>query len=229
MRSTSIRVFRLLILGTIFALVGCGGGTPAAPADPLVHLETGLAHWQAGDWEKAVVELEAAVQADPTLASQANPALTEAHFWLGNAYAEQGQLDKAAEEFKAVLGLEANDVEAHSNLGVIYYQKGLLDEAVSEYQAALDVKPDDAEVHYLLGAAYVQMMRLDEAVKEFNIALEHDPELPEAYFGLGTVHKLQGNKEEAIEAFERFLELGPVQDPQAQVEAERMLRELKGQ
>jgi len=73
------------------------------------------------------------------------------------------------------------------------------------------------------------MGRMDEAVKEFQTALEYDPDLPEAHFGLGTVYKLQGNKEEAIGAFERFLELGPAQDPQAQVEAERQLRELKGQ
>jgi tetratricopeptide (TPR) repeat protein len=100
---------------------------------------------------------------------------------------------------------------------------------VSEFQAALDIKPRDAEVHYLLGAAYVQIGRMDEAVKEFNAALEYDSSLPEAHFGLGTVHQLQGNKEEAIKAFERFLELGPAQDPQAQLEAERQLRELKGQ
>ena len=100
---------------------------------------------------------------------------------------------------------------------------------MSEFQAALDITPTDAEAHYLLGAAYVQMGRMDEAVKEFNTALEHSPELPEAYFGLGTVYKLQGNVEEAIKAFEHFLELGPGQDPQAQGEAERQLKELKGQ
>jgi len=191
MKNSSIRLFSigLLILVATLALVGCGGSTPTAPADPLAHLEAGRAHLLAGDVEKAIAEFGAAVQADPTLA--------EAHFRLGNAYAELGQLDKAAEEFKAVLGLNANDAEAHSNLGVVYYQQGKLSEAVSEFQAALEISPKDAEVHYLLGAAYVQMGRIDEAVKEFQTALEYDPDLPEAYFGLGTVYKLQGNKEEA--------------------------------
>jgi len=198
--------------------------TPTAlttPEDPLAHLEAGRSYQQAGDLDKAIAELEAAVQADPTL--------TEAHFRLGNAYAEAGQLDKATEEFKAVLGLDDNDADAHSNLGVVYYQQGLLSEAASEFLAALEISPEDAEVHYLLGAAYVQMGRMDEGVKEFNAALEYNSDLPEAYFGLGTVYKLQGNEEEAIKAFERFLELGPVQDPQAKTEAEQLLRELKGQ
>jgi Flp pilus assembly protein TadD len=228
-RKRAIRWWPLLVVIPLLVLViyavnqasppvDYGGGTPV---DPMAHLEAGRAHLQAGDMDKAVAEFEAAIQADPTL--------TEAHFRLGNAYAEQGQLDKAAEEFKAVVGLDASDADAHSNLGVVYYQKGQLDEAVSEFQAALDINPDDAEAHYLLGAAYVQMGRMDEAVKEFNTALEYNAELPEAYFGLGTVYKLQGNVEEAIKAFERFLELGPSQDPQAQVEAEQLLRELKGQ
>jgi tetratricopeptide (TPR) repeat protein len=73
------------------------------------------------------------------------------------------------------------------------------------------------------------MGRYDEAVEQFQAALDYKSNLPEAHFGLGTVYKLQGNTEAAIEAFERFLELGPAQDPQAQVEAERQLRELKGQ
>jgi len=68
----------LLVLSAVLALAGCGGGTPA-PEDPLALLEAARAHMQAGDLDKAITELEAAVQADPTL--------TEAHFRLGNAYA----------------------------------------------------------------------------------------------------------------------------------------------
>ena len=118
MRISLIRVFiRFLILSAILSLVGCGGGTPT-PGDPTAHLEAGRAHLQAGDFDKAVAEFEAAIQVDP--------ALTEAHFRLGNAYAERGQLDKAAEEFQAVLSLDANYANAHSNLGVVYYQKGQL-------------------------------------------------------------------------------------------------------
>ena len=53
--------------------------------------------------------------------------------------------DKAAEEFKAVVALDANDADAHINLGFVYYQKGQLTEAVSEFQAALDISPEDAD------------------------------------------------------------------------------------
>ena len=112
---------------------------------------------------------------------------------------------------------------------MVYYQKGQLAEARSEFQKALAIDPSDAGTHYLLGAAQTQMGRLDEALREFQEALALDPNLPEPYFGLGTVYMLQGHKEKAIEAFERFLELDLGQDPRARAEAERALKELKGQ
>jgi tetratricopeptide (TPR) repeat protein len=68
---------------------------------------------------------------------------------------------------------------------------------------------------------------LAKALIEFEMALELDPNLPEVYYGLGVIYKLQGEREKAIEAFERFLEVGPGQDPQAKIEAERQLEDLK--
>jgi len=148
------------------------------------------------------------------------------HLELGRS-SQQGELDKASEEFKAVIHLDEGYAAAHSNLGVIYYRQGRLNEATAEYQTALALTPNDAEIRYLLGGAYVQMGRLTEALTEFEIALKLDPNLPEAHYGLGVIYKLQGEREKAIQAFERFLELGPGQDPQAQIEAERQLEDLK--
>jgi cytochrome c-type biogenesis protein CcmH/NrfG len=83
-------------------------------------------------------------------------------------------------------------------------------------------------LNYLLGAVRLQQNRLEDAEESFLRAKELDPTLPEVHYGLGALYKLQGKTDEAIAAFERFLDLGPAQDPRAQGEAERELRELRG-
>ena len=60
-------------------------------------------------------------------------------------------------------------------------------------------------------------------------ALELKPQLPEAQFGIAMLRQMQGRKQEAITEFKAFLSGPPAQDPQAKVEAEKMLKQLQGQ
>ena len=116
-----------------------------------------------------------------------------------------------------------------TNLGVVYYQLGRLDDAASQFEQGLAVDDKDAQLHYLLGAVRVQQSRYDEAGESFERAAQLKPDLPEVHYGMGALYKLQGKTDDAIAAFERFLELGPAQDPRAEEEAQRELRELRGQ
>lgn len=70
------------------------------------------------------------------------PDYAEAHTNLGNAYAAQGQVDKAIAEYQAALRLRPFYSERHSNLGATYKSQGQVDKAVSEFQTALRLKPD---------------------------------------------------------------------------------------
>lgn len=152
----------------------------------------------------------------------------EALFQQGNAYIQQGDLEKAAAAFEAALKRQPHHLGSLSNLGVVYYQQGRLEEAAAKFEAGLRVAPNDAQLHYLLGATRLQQNRLEEAEKSFLRARDLQPDLPEVYYGLGALYRLQGKTQEAIEAFEHFLEVGPAQDPQAEAEARRELRELRG-
>jgi Flp pilus assembly protein TadD len=128
-----------------------------------------------------------------------------------------------------VLELNPDDVDAHANLGVVYYRMARLNDAVARFQAGLDIRPNDAALHYLLGAARLQMGDMIAARQSFEKARSLNPDLPEVYFGLGMLNKLENRREEAIANFEHFLKIGPGQDPQAKVEAEKQLNELKAQ
>jgi tetratricopeptide (TPR) repeat protein len=53
------------------------------------------------------------------------PDFPEAHNNLGNAYSEQGEIDKAIEHYQIALKLKPDYSDAHYNLGIAYQKKGL--------------------------------------------------------------------------------------------------------
>ena len=108
----------LLVVVLAVVLVGCRGNTdPAVTETPgevgrvdrEALLDSGRAHIEAGEYDKAIRDLEAA-------AGQA-PEDSDAHFLLGQAYNQSGQLSEAAEAFRKVLALDPESAAAHHNLG----------------------------------------------------------------------------------------------------------------
>jgi len=200
-------------------LVGCApGATTPASGDAASRLEAGKQAIDARNYDLAITELKAAIELDPKLA--------DAHFRLGNVYADQGRSADAEEAYKKALALKPADADILSNLGVVYYQMGRQEEAVQQFQAALKLKPDDAEIHYNLGGVYVQQGRWSDALAEFETAKARKPDLAEVYLGLGYVYKETGRTQEAIAALEKFQELST--SPEWRSQAESLLTELRG-
>jgi serine/threonine protein kinase len=153
----------------------------------------------------------------------------EDHFRQGNEFIQAGELEKAVEEYKKALEIDADNVDVLTNLGVVYYNLGQLDEAVLYYSRAIESAPGDADIHSNLAAAYVQMNQLDRALDEYLTAMDLNPDLAEAAFGLGVVYLQQGEVEKAIQAFEKFQELDTGRDSMASAQAEQYLQQLKGE
>ncbi|NOZ72681.1 MAG: tetratricopeptide repeat protein [Chloroflexi bacterium] len=228
----SKHLWRLMIIALIVLLAACGGKskeTPAAtapdsangsPADAQTLVTEGQSALNAGNLDEAIEKFQAAAAISPSL---------DAYFGLGNAYTRQNKLTEAMNAYQQALAINPNHAATLSNLGVVYYQLGKLSEAKETFSKALDVSPDDAATHYLLGATYLQMGDTNAAEKSFKKALSIDPTLPEAHFGMGMLYRMQGDTAKAISEFETFLAGPPAQDPRAKGEAEKILKELKGE
>ena len=91
----------------------------------------------------------------------------------------------------------------------------------------IKIRPDLAEAYNNRGNAYAEKGEYDLAIADFGNAIERRPDLAGAYRNRGLAHKMRGEKEEAIRDFERFLELS--EDEDLRKEAEKQLRELRGQ
>lgn len=237
-QAMSRKLFLVLTLVLVVcALAACGGPdsptpTGAIPAasttgarastvgDATSLLASGQSKLSAGSLDAAVADFQASLSKGKSL---------DGYFGLGNAYTRQGKLVEAEQAYNEALKINPNHVATLSNLGVVYYQQTKLADAKRIFERALAARPDDAETHYLLGATELQLNELDAAEKSLNRALELKPQLPEARFGIAMLRQMQGRTQEAITEFEAFLSGPPAQDPQAKVEAEKMLKQLKGQ
>jgi rhomboid protease GluP len=86
-------------------------------------------------WDEAVVELEEAVDQDPTL--------VDAHFYLGLARNHLGQSEVAAEAYESALVLDPVFSSAHWNLALTYLELDRLADAQTHFETYLQLNPED--------------------------------------------------------------------------------------
>jgi superkiller protein 3 len=106
---------------------------------------------------------------------------------LGQALLSQGRLDEGADQFKAVLGLDAGSSAAKQGMATAsrilaarLLEQGDSVNAIAPAREAARLGPGDAEAHNLLGVALASQGRYAEAVQEFQLTLRLNPGHPSA-------------------------------------------------
>ncbi len=161
----------------------------------------------------------------PTATQVQQPAATPApsaakYIERGEAYVDQGELDKAAAEFQAAIRLDPANALAHNSLGVIYLNQNNLDEAERELREAVKLDHEYGRAHNNLGMVYALQGRYDDAIFELKEAIRIDKNDPMPYYNLGNCYKDMERPDEAIAAFQTYLQLEPDSPQKAAVEAE---------
>jgi tetratricopeptide (TPR) repeat protein len=72
-----------------------------------------------------------------------NPEYAEAHFNLGNAYADSGQMDNAIEQYESAVRLHPGNAYFRNMLGITYGQEGMYEKAVEQFEAAVRLSPSE--------------------------------------------------------------------------------------
>ena len=140
------------------------------------------------EWERAVTAYEMSMKfVSP---SQKANGYTTRHVLdlthLGIALAQQGQLDRAIEQFRQALEIRA-DVTAYYNLGLALKSQGQLEQAVDSYCRALEIQPQNVEILTTLGVAFAQQGQVNRAIEQFRRALEIQPDYVPARQNLSLV------------------------------------------
>ncbi|MBC6472553.1 MAG: CHAT domain-containing protein [Hormoscilla sp. GM102CHS1] len=82
--------------------------------------------------------------------SPANLNFADAHYNLGVAFYEKGQLEQAISSYLKAIEINPDFADAHNNLGIAFYDLGRIDEAIAAYQQALFIDPLHGNANYNL-------------------------------------------------------------------------------
>jgi tetratricopeptide (TPR) repeat protein len=162
----------------------------------------GMMAFHAGDPQKAIVMVQAAIAINPTTAAY--------HSNLGTIFHSQNKLEEAACCYQNALALKPDLAEAHYNLGNVFHAQDKLEDAIACYEQALALNPGLAEAHYNLGNTLRSQEKFDEAIGCFKRSLAIDHGKYEALHNWGNVLQAQGKLEEAMVFYERVLHVHPV-------------------
>ena len=171
------------------------------PKDKRAHLWLGWNYHDRGIYDRAVEELNKAVELDPNFGFAWNV--------LSWAYANMGDNDKAIECFKRYASVSPGDAKPFDSMGDLYFGMGLLDDALAQYKEAIFVKPD---FRSSLGIAYIHALREDyaEAMKWVDHYITFATSLTEKAGGYrlkASYSNLLGNFDQAINALDTVKEL----------------------
>jgi protein O-mannosyl-transferase len=203
--------------------------------NPVAHLNLGVALYQKGDVDKAMIEYQHALAIDPNYATpyydlgfdflqkkQVDKAITEyqqalaidpdnalAYNDLGNCFLQKNQVDDAIVEFQKALAIDSDNSDIYCNLGNALVQKGQVDEAILDYQKALAINPNDTDLYCNLGNALAQKGRLDEAILDYQKGLALNSTNAQGYYNYGSALIQKGQMDKAIIQFQKALAVQP--------------------
>ena len=198
-------------------------------------VEKGNSYFEKGDYEKAIMAYEKAIERNPEdagayknlgithtrrgdyeraitayeIAIERNPEDAKAYFNLGYNYGERGDYEKAITAYEKAIELNPEDAEAYFNLGYNYGERGDYEKAIMAYEKAIELNPEYANAYYNLGYIYSERGDYEKAITAYEKAIELNPEDAEAYFNLGYNYGERGDYEKAIMAYEKAIELNP--------------------
>jgi len=133
----------------------------------------------------------------------------EAHYNLGNALLQNGNVDEAIEQYRKALQIAPHSADVYNNFGNALIKHGNVDEAMICYREALQINPDYAKAYVNLGGAWLRKGSADEAMVQYQKALQVNPGNTKAHIELGNVLLKKGGGSDAMTHYQKALQTNP--------------------
>lgn len=128
---------------------------------------------------------------------------------VASQHLEQGKIDQAIRECKAVLAADPRSAPAHLLLALAYLAKGstaMIADAKAELQQALDLDPELLWARFYLGKLYFDQGLTEKAREQLELGLKRSPGLPHFLSLLGEVRRELGDPRASLELNRKALE-----------------------
>jgi Flp pilus assembly protein TadD len=202
-----VRCCGALMLAGVAILAGCAGrhdtaGARASRSAADLYAR-GVRALDTGQTAAAIADLRAAVAAEPSMIM--------ARVRLGDAYAQAGASDKAADQYEQVVRRDGYDAAIWYKLGESQRFSGNLRRAAEAYDRALRLDPQDWRSRSGLGLVRLAQGDLRQAIAEVGKALELSPAQPQTWLDYGICLDAAGDYPRGEAAYRKSLELKPRQ------------------
>jgi len=127
----------------------------------------------------------------------------------GRAWADAGEMTRAASAFREALDLVPSHVDAWMNLGILHYRNGSFGEAAAAFEAVTRSAPAFAGAWSHLGLAHGAAGRFDDAAAAHGNAITVDPRSAHAWENLADLFVEQGDFSGAMESLGRATDRMP--------------------
>ena len=158
---------------------------------------------------------------------------------LADALMNDGQIDKALEQYQVIADANPEDARTYIRMAEIYRRQGKLDLALQNLKKAQSMVHESDQISYELAEIYQAQGRFDEAVNELQDLLKSSEKADNKYTQeeqdnrtiflerLGTVYRDEGNQQAALETFQKMLALGDDNEKRGYQEIIDTYREAK--
>ena len=225
-RSMLSALLAALSLGIIAHFVaGCAAGNtaeaprPTGRAAAIDSYVQGVLAYNNGDHDKAINELQHAVQQHPDLVM--------AHVMLGDLYQSKHDYGDALVQYQVTTQLDPYSYKNYYNEGLMYQLLDRVKEAVASYLRALRLNPQDALTNQNLGAAYLKLDDIENAIKYCRRSVELNESSAGAWSNLAVALDAAKLYREAEAAYRKALELDSAHVEVAVALADNLMRQQR--
>jgi tetratricopeptide (TPR) repeat protein len=126
-------------------------------------------------------------------------------FAMGEAYALEGNPNKAIESFKMTLVYDQNSPTVNMRLAAEFLKLGMISESLSQAEEATKKDPKNIDAHLLLGGLYSSMKLYPKAMDQYQYVMKLSPANTEAPLYIGALYSEQKQSDKAVQYFESLL------------------------
>ena len=127
----------------------------------------------------------------------------------GLGHHQQGDLEQAEKNYRAILDVAPDNADALHLLGVVSMQKQDNPAAIGLISHAIQIFPNQPIFHNNLGNAYRNSGYFEQAITSYQKALQIRPDLVETYINMGVAYHQSADLEQAAAAFQKAITLKP--------------------